>query len=197
MPFNILQAVMILLIAVSLISLSLPWAVGSIGESMDVIEVDNIKPQFEICGDRILETARTGTSNTCFFNINRGEMVGKSDGLSYIIVSTAPICDQHPLTEIDEKNHIWQKCSVSGKFRNYEMLWMFPKELEVNGTGVTGNKVTGDIGVGSINFGSEIIFKTLSVYVAFDYNPGESGNTIEMTRSLITDSNVTLQIKMH
>jgi len=32
MPFNVLQAVLILLISVSLVSLSLPWAVGYIGE---------------------------------------------------------------------------------------------------------------------------------------------------------------------
>ena len=127
MPFNVLQAVLILLISVSLISLSLPWVVDYIGESMDLIEVSNIEAQFEACSERILETARTGTGNKCFFNINRGELTGKPEGLSYNIVSTALICDSHALTEINERKHIWQKCSVSGKYRTYEMLWMFPK----------------------------------------------------------------------
>jgi hypothetical protein len=197
MPFNVLQAVMILLVTVSLVSLALPWAVGAIGESFDIVEVGNIKSQFDACSERILETARTGTTNTCFFNINRGELIGKAEGLSYNIVSSAPICDAHSLTKIDERRHIWQKCSVSGKYRNYEMIWMFPKELEVNGTGVRGNKVAGESDAGNIGFPSEIIFRTLSVYVAFEYSPNVSGNVVEMSRSSINDDNVTLSVRIY
>jgi hypothetical protein len=177
--------------------LSLPWAVGVIGESMDSIEVGNIKAQFEACSERILETARTGTTNTCFFNINRGELTGRVEGLSYNIVSSAPICDAHPLTEIDERKHIWQKCSISGKYRSFEMLWMFPKELEVSGKGVTGNRVAGETTAGSIGFDPNIVFRTLSVYVAFDYVPEGSGNIVEMSRAAITDDNVTLSVRIY
>ncbi len=188
---------MILLISVSLVSMSLPWVIDTVGESMDMVEVGNIKTQFDACSDRILETARTGTSNKCFFNINRGELIGKAEGLSYNIVSSAPICDSHPLTKIDDRKHIWQKCSVTGKYRTYEMLWMFPKELEVNGTGVTGNMVMGEMSSGSIGFPSEIVFRTLSVYVAFEYAPGESGNIVELSRTAVTGDNVTLSVRMH
>ncbi|MFH1473663.1 MAG: hypothetical protein ABIE55_02095 [Candidatus Aenigmatarchaeota archaeon] len=197
MGFTVLQAVMILLISVALVSLSLPWAIETIGESMDMVEVGNIKAQFDACSDRILETARTGTNNKCFFNIDRGEIIGKTEGITYNIVSSAQICDEHDLIEIDDRKHIWQKCSATGKYRNFEMVWTFPKEIEVNATQLTGEKIMGEVNKGSIVFASEIIFRTLSVYVAFDFMPGEIGRTLDMTRASVTSDNVTLKVSMY
>lgn len=201
MPFNILQVIIIALISVSLIGLTLPWTMGAINDSMDVMEISFIKSQFDTCSDRILETARTGTTNKCFFNINRGELTGKTESLSYTLVSKADICDAHPLTLIDERRHIWQKCSEIGGQKVYEMLWMFPQELEVEGDTVQGSKMVGETSSGSIEFCDTppctIDFITLSVYVNFDYSPGESGNVVDMSRVSITDDDVTLRIKLY
>ena len=198
MPFNVLQSVMILLITVSLVSLTLPWAIETIGESMDMVEVGNIKTQFDACSDRILETARTGTTNKCFFNINRGEIIGRIEGISYNIVSAAMLCDPHPFTEIDERKHIFQECSTTGKYRNFVMTWTFPVELEVSGSGLSGTKSMGDSPAGSISFGSgDILFRTVSVYIAFEYTPGESGNIVELSRTAVTGDNVTLSVRMY
>ena len=197
MPFNVLEAVLITVISVSLVALSFPWVMKAIGESMDTIEVSFIKSQFDTCSDRILETARTGTSNRCFFNINRGKLAGKTEGLSYTIVSSASICDPHPLTEIDDRKHIWQECREVDGQKVYEMLWMFPKELEVSGTGIQGSKMAGQSSSGSIGFDDPINFRTLSVYVGFEYKPDETGNVVDMSRVAITDEDVTLSIRLH
>jgi len=195
MPFNILQVILIVVISVSLISLSFPWAIETIEESMDLTEVNSIKSQFDTCSERILETARAGTTNKCFFNINRGELTGDVRGLDYKIVSSADICDSHDLTKIDERRHIWQSCSISGENRIFEMLWMFPKELNVSGTGVQGSKMKGEGSIGSIGFSDPIEFITLSLNVNFQYQPGESGKVVEMSRVYISEENVTLRVK--
>lgn len=196
MPFNILQALLIVVVAISLISLSLPWAMKTIGESMDLNEVNSIKSQFDTCSDRILETARTGTTNKCFFNIDRGKLTGDVRGLDYKIISSAKICDQHDLIKIDERRHIWQSCSVSGENRIFEMLWMFPKELNITGEEIKGSKMRGESEVGSISFKDEPIeFKTLSLEVNFQYQPGESGKIVELSRVGVTEQNITLKVK--
>jgi hypothetical protein len=195
MPFNIVLVMIIAVISVSLVAIASPWAIKTINESMDAVEVSFIKSQFETCNDRILETARTGTANKCFFNINRGELAGRPESLNYTIVSTARICDPSPLTEVDEKKHIWQLCYDSGGQSVYEMMWMFPKELEISGSGVQGSKQQGESSSSSIDFDQTIQFETLSVYVNFDYEPGETGNVIDMVRTNVTEDDVTIRIK--
>jgi hypothetical protein len=191
----ILQAVLLVILLVSITSLSIPWSMKIVEESMDVSEVGSIKPQFDSCSEKILETARTGTTNKCYFNIGRGQLTGKTEGLSYRIVSTADICDQHSLTEIDERYHIWQSCSVSGENRAYEMLWKFPSLLKVNGTGVEGDTMQGVNQIGNITFDNPVQFSTLSLYAGFIYTPGESGTVVEISRVEISQTNVTLKIK--
>ena len=142
----------------SIVSLSFPWAMETVGKSRDLIEVNFIKSQFDTCSDRILETARTGVTNKCFFNIDRGELTGMAEGLSYKLISSTDICDPHDLTEIDEKRHIWQRCYVFDEYRVFEMLWMFPEELKVSGTSIEGSKMQGESTTGSINFTDPILF---------------------------------------
>lgn len=199
MPFNIIESILIVVVSVSLVGLLFPTVMRIVGEAMDSVEVGMIKSQFDSCSERILETARTGSTNKCFFNINRGDLTGMSDGISYKIVTTASICDKHFMTLIDEKRHIWQSCDVIGNERVFEMKWMFPQELEITGSQVQGSKMSGESPSGSITIGEdgEIDFRTLSVYVAFEYTPGESGNVVEMGRLAVTDEDVTLRIRLY
>ena len=142
MAFTVIQAIMILLVTVSLVALAFPWVSGSLDESIDIYEVGNIKTQFEACSDRILETARTGTVNRCIFNIERGTLVSSENSLTYRIASNAKICDPHPLIEIDERKHIWQNCSFSNGLNNFEMHWMFPSYVFFDyASGEVGNSV--------------------------------------------------------
>ncbi|MBN2202631.1 MAG: hypothetical protein JW700_00375 [Candidatus Aenigmarchaeota archaeon] len=194
MPVNILQVILITGVSVAIVALAFPWALATINQSMDMVEVSFIKSQFDTCSDRILETARTGTNNKCFFNINRGELVGRSDGLSYAISSSSDLCDEHSFVQIDEKRHIWQRCSVDSGVTIYEMKWMFPVELEIQGSEVTGIIMEGETQTGDIYFASSLNFRTLTVFVNFDYNEGESGRIVDITRTTITEDDVTLKV---
>jgi len=192
---TIIQAVLILVVSASLLAITLPWALKTLDISIDVNEISSIKTQFDTCSDRILETARTGSTTKCIFNIKNGKITGKTEGIYYILLSNGPICDSSPLVEIDNKTHVWQECNVTGSTRVFGMLWMFPKELEVTGTGIEGSKMQGQSEAGNINFGESVNFKTISLNVDFQYQPGESGKIVELTRVDITEQNVTIRVK--
>lgn len=192
----IIQVILLFIIALSLVALMFPWAMKKLEESMDISEINSIKIQFDDCNEKILETSRTGTTNKCIFNIKRGTIIGKGDGIEYRLLSTAHICDQHGLVEIDNRNHIWQACNVSGESRLYSMLWYFPLELKVNGTDVNGDEIRGKTPVADIIFENPILFKTLTLYAGFVYTPGEAGDIVEISRVNITETNVTLKIKI-
>jgi hypothetical protein len=194
---TLVQAILLMVVSVSLVALTLPWALKNINISMDTTELKNIKSQFDVCSDRILETARTGTTNKCIFNIKNGQITGRTAGIYYSLVSSGHICDPiFPAVEIDSRTHIWQECNVSGDQYVYGMLWMFPKELNITGSQISG-KMQGQSTSGNINFGSSVSFRTLTLSVDFLYQPGESGNIVEMSRADITDKNVTLSVKIY
>jgi len=192
---TIIQAILILVVSASLLSITLPWVLKTLNISIDVTEISSIKAQFDACSDRILETARTGSTTKCIFDIKNGKITGRTEGIYYSLLSNGPICDSSPLVEIDNKTHVWQECNVTGSTRVFGMLWMFPSELEVTGTGIEGSKMQGQSETGSINFGESVSFKTISLNVDFQYQPGESGKIIELTRVNVTDQNVTMRVK--
>jgi hypothetical protein len=194
--FTIIQVLLIMLLSIALVAIAMPWVLENVGNSMDLAEFKTIKSQFSDCDTRIVETARTGSTNKCIFNIKKGEISGRADGIYYKIVSNAPICDASPLVEIDPKSHIWQECNVSGKQRVYGLLWKFPLSLNVTGTQIQGNQIVGQTNVGNINFNPPINFTTLSLYVNFQYQTGQIGNVIELSRLSITQTNVTLKVKI-
>jgi len=194
--FTILQAMLVMLLILVLAAMTLPWAMENVGTSMDLSEFKTIKSQFDDCNQRIIETARTGTTNKCIFNIKRGEISGRQEGINYKIVSNAPLCDPSPLTEIDSRNHIWQECNVSGKTRIYNLLWKFPSSLNVTSEGIQGNQMVGQTSIGDIYFDEPINFETLTLYVNFQYQPGQVGSIVELSRVDITQTNVTLKVKI-
>ena len=194
--FTILQAMLIMVLALSLASMALPWAMENIGTSMDLAEFKTIKSQFDECNERIIETARTGSTNKCMFNVKRGELSGRQEGIYYKLLSSAPLCDVSTLVEIDPRNHIWQECNVSGKQRVYGLLWKFPSSLNVTGEGIQGSQLVGQTNIGNIDFDEPVNFETLSLYVNFQYQLGQAGSIVELSRVDITQTNVTLKVKI-
>jgi len=193
--FVFFQAILILLIAAAVVALTVPWAIENVGISMDLTELNLIKSQFDDCNERIIETARTGSTNECIFNIKKGEITGAEEGIYYTLASNAPICDASPLVELDPRNHIWQNCSVSGKQRVYGLLWKFPATLNITGDDMKGNQMSGQTNFNNITFTDQPInFSTLTLYVNFQYQTGQKGNVVELSRVSVTDTNITLKV---
>jgi len=193
---TILQAMLIMIIATSMVTLSMPWVLEKIQESMDVSEVGSIKSQFGSCNEMIIETARTGSTNKCIFSVSRGRITGTVEGINYGLVSSADICDQSEWVQIDEKRHIWQKCDVSGDKRIFNMRWKFPSQLEVQGQTIRGNQLRGETPIANIIFNNPIDFTTMTLYIVFEYREGEAGNIVEISRININPANITLNIKI-
>jgi hypothetical protein len=194
---TILHLLLLVVIAISALALMAPWASKIVEESMDATEINSIGPQFKSCSEKIIETARTGTTNKCIFSIGKGTITGKREGISYRLISTGEICDEQEMILIDDKSHIYQDCNVSGSQRIYEMLWMFPSQLKINGTDVEGMELKGETPVADISFiENPLQFKTLTLFVEFDYTPGESGNVVEISRKEIKENKIYLSIKI-
>lgn len=196
--FNTVEFLLITAVVIALTAFALPWITGTINESLDVGEVSSIRGQFKSCSNKILETARTGTTNKCLFSISRGKIIAKLEGLEYSLLSTTGICTPHLLKIIDEESHIYQECIDAGMTRIYKMIWMFPTQLKVEAEGLTGTKVEGGTPVGSIDFGSgPIEFRTLTLLVEFDYGTNQTGTNVELTRKSMSVDKITIGVKIY
>ena len=69
---SILQAVLIFAITLSVVVVAIPWTTSTIDKSLDMSEMSTIRNQMGLCNDKLVETARTGTSSKCLFSANRG-----------------------------------------------------------------------------------------------------------------------------
>jgi len=141
---KIFGAILILFIAISLSIIAVVWIIPEIERSMELSEFQIVRNQFYECNDKILETARIGSTNKCFFSANRGRLTVDTDGIYYKITTRTRVCDQHQWTEINKEKHIWQRCKVSDGERAFEMMWSFPLESEIQGWNFAGNKTKGD-----------------------------------------------------
>lgn len=195
---GIIELLLITVVIISLAAIFLPWLGDTINQSLETGEVSAIYSQFKSCSEKILETARTGTTNKCIFSISKGKIIGKTEGIEYSLVSNAPICDEHNQTLIDEQSHIYQSCNISGMSRVFTMLWMFPSEIKIEAEGLQGSEIKGDTPVGIIDFGAgPIEFKTITLLVEFEYNEKESGGTVELGRKSISTEKVIITLKIY
>ena len=129
---SVLQAVLIFAIAASLVILFLPVIFSFIQNSIDISESSSVRQQLELCNDKILETARTGTQSTCTFSIQsfgRGGISLKNDGIYYNLTSEAEICDQTDWVEITPEKHVWLKCDLQDSRKIYQLRWSSPNEI--------------------------------------------------------------------
>ena len=105
MAATIIEAVFIVLIAISLIAIAFPFAVNTIRKTTDLSESTTVRNELEICNDKILETARTGVGNRCIFSVDKGTLIVDDDWIRYTIISQADICDQSDFTLLDEEKN--------------------------------------------------------------------------------------------
>ena len=158
---------LILIITASLISILVGWTVMNTIDFFEINEINSIKHEFEDCNDKIIETARTGLSNTCMFSADRGQISGTSDEISYQIVTNEDICDQTPWVLIEPEKNLWQKCDVSSNENVFGLKWNYT----------------------SIKFQFMQIGKVEI--------KGESGRTVEIDRFGMNDTQTNLILKIY
>jgi hypothetical protein len=139
---TVLQSVLTFAIAASLVILALPGIISSINETMDTSEASSAMQQMELCNIKILETARTGSQNTCTFSsqgLGRGEVYLKNDGIYFQLLSDAKVCDETDWTEIDPERHIWLRCDLEESKSLYQLRWSFDEVAFILGGKNSGN----------------------------------------------------------
>jgi hypothetical protein len=114
---------MIMTIVLLITTIALVWTVANTSGFFEVSELNSVKSEFESCNDKIMETARTGSSNKCIFSISKGELIGKSDSINYKLVSSSKICDESSWILLNPEKNIWQECHISGNEIIFGLKW--------------------------------------------------------------------------
>ncbi|MBU3905022.1 MAG: hypothetical protein KJ906_02660 [Nanoarchaeota archaeon] len=194
---TILQAVLIFAITLSMIVAAIPWLTTSIDNSLTMSEMGNIRDQMGLCNDKLVETARTGTSSKCLFSANRGTITAQGDGIYYALLSKGDICDNHDWAEVDKERHLESKCDVTYSTNNYNLRWRWPKDIDIQGSGFTGTIIKGSETKDNITFDSSLDFKTLTVVVNFEYIEGQVGKTLEISRNALLEDKAILGVNIY
>jgi len=114
---------------------------SSMKNSLDASEFQTVRNHFEECNDKIMETARTGVTNSCSLFTENGEIVVGGDTILYKIVTNANICYESDWVNIGE--NLWQMCTVYGGSRLYQLKWDSPEILFQILSGKPFGKLTG------------------------------------------------------
>lgn len=89
----------------------------------DTQEFRNIKSQLETCNDKLLSSATSGSTSSCTFSANRGEISVEGDSIYYKIVTEAELCTDTDWTPLNVEKNIYQSCIISGSSRLFQMRW--------------------------------------------------------------------------
>ncbi len=193
---TVLQAVLIFAIGVSLVTVAIPWLSNTLERSLDIGEMSTIKDQMALCNDKLVETARTGTSNKCIFSSNRGSARAEKDGIYYRLITTAEICDEHSWGDVDKERHLESSCEVSSGVHTYELRWRWPSEVTMEGMSFAGNMYKEGGAKEDIDFDEQVTFRTITVIVEFDYTPGQAGKTFEISRLALQEDKAILSVNI-
>jgi len=194
---DILQAVLLAGLIIASLALVIPWAMDFLEKSGDMSEAATIRNQLEMCNDRIIETARTGTAKTCIFSVRRGNLNIQEDGIYYNLDSrNQQLCDRHSWIEINPEKHIWQKCETIDEFKSLYLNWYWPTNVTMEGSSMTGAIERDNSIIDNINFNDPVVFRTLTVFIKFDFIPGQVGNILELSRAAITSQDVTIRVNL-
>jgi len=112
---------LIVIITVALTSIVVVWTLTNANSFFETNEISSVKAEFRECNNKIIETARTGLSNTCIFPASIGLITGTIDDISYQIITSEQVCDQTPWVLIDPDKNLWQKCDVSSNSDTFSL----------------------------------------------------------------------------
>lgn len=196
---TVLQAVLIFGLVAMLAGIALPWASKSIERSMMISEIEQVKAEFELCNSKLIDTARTGTSNRCYFSAAKGSVSAQKEGLYYKIIGPSDICNRHKWFILNEEKHIWQRCSAAPGSRILELSWYYPTSLKIYGNDLTGNIIVDEdeTSTREIVFAdSTAVFRTLTVLVEFNFKEGQQGKSVIINRVGITEDKTILNVEI-
>jgi len=186
---NALVYMLIFAIAFIAVLTALPWAMKQMSSSVEHSEISIVKKNFIECAKRVIETARTGSTQKCVFAVNKGNLFVKREGIYYKLASTSKLCDPHPWRVLEHTNTVWSRCLVNGSVYVFELRWFYPK----NDTVV----LEGDVSVQTPSGEKSYPLQTKGVLnVIFESPEGLKGKTIEIRRKLLTKDHAILTIKI-
>ncbi len=169
---------------------ALPWVNKQIQLSFDKAEIKNVKSQFMRCAEKILETARTGSSNKCIFSVSRGDLYVKEDGIYYKLSRDGKICEEHKFALIDYFHKLWERCKRVKEKWTYELKWFYPKNDSV----IVNGDVIVEFPSGSKTF--ELINKGVAS-ISFETPIELKGKMIEVVRRRVEKDKVILSVKIY
>ncbi len=186
---NALVYLLIFAIAFIAVFMALPWAMKQMSSSVEHSEITIVKKDFLECAKRVIETARTGSTQKCVFAVNKGDLFVRVDGIYYRLVSTSKLCDPHPWRVLERTNTVWSRCLLNGDVYVFELRWFYPK----NDTVVLEGSVSVETPSGERNY--TLIGKG-SLNVIFESPEGIKGKTIEIRRKILTKDHAILSVKI-
>lgn len=194
----VITAVLIFLIALATSIVAWSWAAPRIAEALDIAETKSVRLAFERCAEKIIFTARTGTTTRCLIPAERGRLTAAKDGLYYQITSTAALCDPHTWIVTDPERHIQSRCDVQNGLRTLRLRWFWPAELEIEGFNLAGNITFMARPYEDIEFSPpNVTFRTLTVFIEFEHMPGAAGQNIKISRVSLTPEKVILRVDIY
>jgi len=193
---TVFEAVLLVAIGVSLLTIAIPFVYSSVINLFEVSEASNVRNQLELCNDKIIDTARTGSTNTCRFSISRGVLTAALDGIHYTLISNGNICDQHDWVNINVDKHVWQKCVVNGTQRTLEYRWAWISSITIEAQTLSGNITNKGVKISDINFLIPTDFTTLTLQAEFEYIPDQTGTIVEISRVSLTETKVILKVEL-
>ncbi|MBR9682173.1 MAG: hypothetical protein GOV02_00690 [Candidatus Aenigmarchaeota archaeon] len=191
---TVIEAILIIFVVIGLLAILIPWVSSSLDKSSQISEIQTLNTQMGLCNEKLEETGRVGSANTCIFSISNGKMHAETDGIYYELISDLDICDETDWTEIEPENHLWQKCDIVDQKTIYSTKWAWVDERQIIGEGISGNIYRYNNPISSITFNNTTTFRTLTVFIEFDFTPGQAGNIIQINRKSVEEDKITLNV---
>ena len=191
---TVVQAVLIVMVVIALLAVLIPWVSTSLDQSSQISEIQTVNTQMGLCNEKLEETGRVGSSNTCIFSIRNGRMYAETDGIYYEVISDLDICDESEWSEIEPENHLWQRCEIVDQKTVYQAKWTWVNDTQIIGEGISGNVYRYENPISSITFNDTTTFRTLTVFIEFDFTPGQAGNIIQINRKSVEEDKITLSV---
>ncbi len=181
----LLQAVAIAAIVTAIVAFILPWTYSSVGSSLEVSELQRVKADMLKCSDKILETARTGSTSRCFISVSKGELSVKKDGIYYTLSSNNKICDTHEWMLVEKQ--VWQRCIAE---KTYQLRWFYPKSDVI--------LLEGSVKVSSVSGTRNYeLYPKGMLFVNFESPKKLVGKNLEITRESISANTTVLKINVY